>query len=265
MGKKKPTSVKSKKPATTEKPKTEEEEFGFGTALKDGSGYRQRIKANIASMPGHPRKQGVQMQAHHLISQDAVQKHLPERARLNIEYFNYNINCLENLAYLPCTPQGACHLGVQLHCGNHTAIGKADAQDAAENDRHIERSYHDVVAEFLLEIAPLVKGHCAGEMSREALRATSVKICSELNTVSLTVLRLIQKKPQEAPLTKLYPFFQPGNPVGCGGVDSVNGHKDHSQHTCPVGRNHLKRQGDGQRSESIKYSSTERYVLKVGQ
>ncbi|WOB11337.1 AHH domain-containing protein [Piscinibacter gummiphilus] len=267
MGKRKPTSVAAKKKPTepAKKPADKESEFGHGSSLKKNSDYLGAITARIRTIRSHPRHHNVGMQAHHLISSYAVNDLLPTQVRKNIEYFNYNINCLENLVFLPCTLQGACHLGVQLHRGNHTAIGKPDEQDATENDSAVFLPYHNSVAVRLKAIAPLMKKHCVGELEKAELHKLSAEICGELNKVSGTVLLLIQNAPSQMPLTKLYAFFQPGHGVGCGGVDNIPADSAmHAKQHCAVGRDHLQRQRDGQNVENIKYKKVAPYLLEVG-
>lgn len=270
MGKRKPTSVAAKKKpaASDKKPADNESEFGRGSSLKGNSDYLGSITSNIRKHRGHPRHHNVSMQAHHLISSFAVNDLLPTQVRKNIEYFSYNINCLENLVFLPCTLQGACHLGVQLHRGNHTAIGKPNEEDATEDDDDIYRPYHTQVGKRLSAIAPLMKRHCVGEIQKAELHKLSEQICTELNKVSKKVLELIQIAPAVMPLTKLYEFFQPGQVVGCGGVDNIpkgdEGDAVHAKRRCAVGRDHFQRQRPGQKEENIKYKMVTPYVLEVG-
>jgi hypothetical protein len=239
--------------------------FGQGMLTKEGSGYLDTIVANIKEKLGHPRHLGVQMQAHHLISATSV-KQLPKGVKINLEYFNYNINNLNNLVFLPCTLQGACHLGIQPHRGNHTTL-IGSLQDAPDEDAGHRRDYHNMVKDFLMTLAPLIKKKCAGDCTRAEMEKLVENVGKKLNTTSAVILTMIKDEPTEAPLTKLAAHFQPGNPVGCAGVDSVNGRnkgKDHGNHQCPVHRNHLLRQGEGQDVEGIRYQSAGHYAVKAG-
>lgn len=103
---------------------------------------------------------------------------------------------------------------------------------------------------------------CPGYMGGAQEAAARQRVQTELNELSAKVLRLIQCSPREAPLTKVSAHFQPGNVVGCAGTDTTTAHR--AERRCDVGRNHLKRQGPGQRSEKITYADAGRYQLKVG-
>lgn len=262
----KPSSA-ARQPGTTkaQPPAQPDPQFGQGSVNKTDSDYRRAMVAAIAHMPGHPRRQGVEMQAHHLISGKAI-KMLSPGVRKNLEYFNYNINTTKNLVYLPYTLQGACHLGVQPHRGDHSA---KVSQDMFDDDSDVPDTYHKKVRNRLSELAPLINKSCPGDCSKAELSKLVEKVGDRLNGVSLMTLQMIQNIPPEAPLTKLYQYFQPGHSVGCAGVDSVNGHgknhEDHAKHRCGVGRNHLKNQRVGQDKENILYVSDGKYQLKVGQ
>lgn len=239
--------------------------FGNGILTKKNYDYLSDIVKNTQADKAHPRHHGIAMQAHHIISETAV-KNLPDGVRHNLEYFNYNINSLDNLVFLPYTLQGACHLGVQPHRGNHN-VGIPSNEPIGEDDALYEETYHDKVLLQLLGLRPLVRNACAGECSKAELLKISAEVVQVLNQTSKSILRNIQNKPQFAPLTKLYEYFQPGMEVGCAGVDSVNGHgknsASHGMHRCGVNRNHLRRQVDGQRSENISYDAAGAYKLQT--
>jgi len=227
---------------------------------KDGS-YRNRLESAIKGSPDHPYHKNVRMQAHHLLSATAV-KMLPEGVRRNLEYFNYDINCLDNLSFIPSTLQGACYLGVQPHRGNHN-VKLADIADP-EGDDSREDTYHLLVKARLIELKPLTRSKCAGESSMAELARLTLEVKAEFNKISRSVLTTIQSSPRRAPLTKLATHFQPGDACGCAGVDSVNGRKgEHGSFECPVHRNHKMNQGLGQNREEIAYDSNGRYLLEV--
>ena len=100
--------------------------------------YRERLIESVKhseigkTVPEHPLFHGIVMSAHHLISIQGFNK-----SKLNpedIEYKGYNINYPKNLIFLPYETAGACHLGVQLHRGDHRVIDTAG------------RNYHGLVA-----------------------------------------------------------------------------------------------------------------------
>src|SRR5690606_37771760 len=85
--------------------------------LLEKTKYRTTIINAVKNDTGHPHNHNMKMQAHHLVSAKGVQ--LAQMGR-KLEQLGYNINVLENLVLLPSTLQGACHLKVQLHRGDHT-------------------------------------------------------------------------------------------------------------------------------------------------
>lgn len=214
------------------------------------SAYLRNIKNAIEHDKSHPRNNGVLMQAHHIISAKGMS--LSNLAK-KIEKFGYDINELTNLSFIPCTLQGACHLGVQPHRGNHTALVD---QDDYDDDLEV-RNYHMMVAKRVEDLKlPLAK-ECPGSdvKKREVVQ-------TKLDKLSKEILGLIQKKPGAAPLTDIAKHFTPGNSVGCGGADSVRLNKGITQ--CSVERNHLNRQAVGQKTENITYKCDGKYTLIPG-
>lgn len=246
---------------------SEPTEFGIGSTIKN-TNYLDTITKNITHITNHPTRKGVKMQAHHLISATAMKK-LSHQVKKNIEYFNYNINNINNLVFLPSTLQGACHLGVQPHIGNHLIKTDSQIEKICEDDAKILDTYHDKVERMLLSMRPLTMSKCIGECSHAELMQLMEDVKKTLDKISHKILKAIQNKPDQAPLTKLYEYFQPGNPIGCAGVDSVNGHtigklNHHGSHHCSINRKHLKTQNLGQQSEMITFDSDGQYSLEVG-
>ena len=225
-----------------------------GNSAKD-SQYLARIKEAIEGMKDHPRNNGVKMQAHHVISAEGMRL---SGLGKKIEKFGYDINLLANLVFIPCTLQGACYLGIQPHRGNHTALVN---QDDYDDDDHQE-DYHDMVARRIKELDLPLKKECKGS-------ETFAEVQTKLDGLSKSILKLIQKKPKDAPLTSIATHFGPTG-KGCAGVDSVEAHKRAGN--CPVHRKHLfdpanpeASQRPPQKCEEIKSKLTGRYELQVGQ
>jgi len=214
------------------------------------SAYLRNIKNAIEHDKSHPRHNGVLMQAHHIISAEGMK--LSGLAK-KIEKFGYDINELPNLSFIPCTLQGACHLGVQPHRGNHTALVDQDDYD----DDLEPLNYHKMITKKIQDLNLPLDKDCPGTDTHKRK-----KVISQLNALSENILGLIQKNPGRAPLTDIARHFSPSNLVGCGSVDSVRLNKGLSQ--CSVERNHLNRQAASQKIENITYKSDGKYTLKLG-
>lgn len=253
MAKKTAALRKSKQSKDTQRP-VENQRFNPGRTTKD-SRYPGRIKRAVAAIPDHPLHHGVAMDAHHVISATGMHKSgLAEQIRM----FGYNINFLPNLALIPSTLQGACHLGVQPHRGNHTA--PVD-QDNYPNDAQ-PKGYHEMVKDRLKDLKLGLTKACPGYMGGAQEAAARKRVQTLLDELSEEILGDIQRTPRKAPLTKVSTYFQPGNVVGCADTDSTTTHR--AEHQCAVGRNHLKRQGPGQEPENITFAVAGKYQLKLG-
>ena len=209
------------------------------------SKYLTTLKDKTTSRD-HPRHQGVKMQAHHVLSREGIR-----RTRLGEELvqFGYNINTLENLVFIPSTLQGACHLGVQPHRGDH----KGEFDDEQEHPI----TYHDYVARKVKELEPYLKGKCPGSNPRSA-----DKIKGEMDKRGKAILRKIAEKPSMMRLTSVAQHFVPNSPIGCGGVDNVGNHK---AQPCPCKCDHQSSQGPNQKPENITFpKSSTPYKLTMG-
>lgn len=213
-----------------------------------GAAYLSLLKS-LTQEARHPRHHGVAMQAHHAISQKAIfDANLNDR----LEDFGYQIDVANNLVFIPSTLQGACLLQIQPHRGNHTA----ERIEGPDDDGDHPPKYHIMVANRLKAIMSALEEAC-GDLGKDMAKTTQ----KALDKISSDIIRKIQHKPVEARLTVLYPYFEPGNPRGCGGVESV---RSEGSDTCPVHRNHTGKHGPRQGSESITYVCTEPYQLRAG-
>lgn len=196
----------------------------------------------------HPRHHGIKVQAHHILSGDGVKL---SGLGPKLESHGYDINDPPNLAFIPCTLQGACHMGIQPHRGDHTA--QADPENDYDDDDEPD-SYHKFVAKRVSALLP--------HMDEKSLY-DKPSLCDRLDEVSRDLPSPIQYKPTRAPLTTIADAFSPNSPIGCAGLDNIT-----DKHTgkCPVGRNHLGRQGSSppQRQENIKYKLDGHYKLEPG-
>ena len=222
-----------------------------GTIKKDNN-YLDAIKDAIKKKADHPRHHGIQMQAHHIISATGAKKsgvgHLLVKG-------GYNINHLKNLSFIPSTLKGACHLGIQPHRGNHSF----GTQDSYTDD--IEPfDYHNSVAQELQRVIEKVGSDCPG-----GHKGKNDELIRMLNALSLNILREIQFKPSEQPLSRIAKHFKKGG-VGCGGVDSIGKHN--ALMPCPAGRDHYISEEQASNMtgdfENIRYSKTQVFRLTVG-
>lgn len=206
-----------------------------GNSSKDKS-YLKKIKNAIEGDNDHPRNMGIAMQAHHVISGDGMDFADVGAA---VEATGYDINHLNNLAFIPCTLEGACHLGIQPHRGNHTAEGdplrsgvsEGEDQDDYYDDEPHPRGYHNKVAQDLLQFVREHTMACTGNANNDAEAAVK-----GLDALSKTILKKIMDKPQTWKLTSISQHFGEGG-KGCGGVKSVVGYAAVAVQ-CPSGRKH---------------------------
>lgn len=221
------------------------------------TGYLSALLKEIKLNAKHPRHHGVKMQAHHILSADGFHR------SGKVAFFKglgYDINAVENLVFIPSTPQAACHLEVQLHRGNH---GSPDP-DAIDDDGEHPRNYHDAVADAVRDVARKLekKDICKenpekrARAAQKALDRAARKIIDLVNSYSLTLSNVAT---YFAPQGKK---FQNAN-RGCANADTVDAMRK-STAVCSSERNHEQRQASNQRSEEITYRKKE-YSLKAGQ
>lgn len=243
--------------------KLKETKLAGSTGIVDkDSVYLKNLENEIKSDNRHPKHHNIQMQAHHIISEKAVKlagkEYIDELLLLG-----YNINTLQNLIFLPSTLQGACHLGVQPHIGNHTAkapLRSGDENFSYDDDEH-PKTYHDMVRRQLVNSLDKLSKVCPSTNPDAPSRAQK-----RLNQLSLEILIMIAKCPDRARLTNAYHAFKSGSAIGCGGESSVDKKKNPKGlvNSCPVERNHLNNQGQKQKPESITYVKRPQYQLVPG-
>lgn len=229
-----------------------------GNTSKD-SKYLGLMNRAIKGKHTHPKNNGIRMQAHHIISAEGVKM---SGMGSKLEEFGYDINLGPNLVFLPCTLQGACHLKVQPHRGDHTAESERpprleSEEDNYDDDRH-PFSYHTMIATRVHGLKLPLERQCTGldDPARGIVK-------SKMDELSSEILDLIVNRAKRARLTNIADHFAIGNHVGCSGVDSVGDHN--ATRSCPTERSHRSAQGPGQRKEDIKFQTLGRYTPKVGE
>ena len=165
-------------------------------------GYRENLLEAIKDDTNHPLQCGIPMQIHHLLSKAAAKR---SGAKLILESYGYDINKLENLVALPCTFAGACHLGVQLHRGDHTSSSNND-----DDDEHND-SYHDHVQKIIVNAIENIENNCEGGDDK--------KVQDRMNKKSKTVLDDIID--YRIRLTRVHIWFKEKN-SGCNGLGKIN-------------------------------------------
>lgn len=231
-----------------------------GTVVKNKV-YYKNLERRIKSDPRHPKLHNIRMQAHHIISETAVKS--TGKSYINeLLLLGYDINNLENLIFLPSSLQGACHLDVQPHIGNHNAkITHAVDSESSYNDDDHPLDYHDMVRRQLINTLDRLSKTCPSTHPDAPVKAKR-----RLNQLSLEILILIAKNPEKALLTKVYGAFSSESSIGCGGESSIDRRRNPAGlvKACPVGRNHLNAQGENQKSEEITYVKRPHYQLTPG-
>ncbi|UTH76600.1 AHH domain-containing protein [Chromobacterium sp. IIBBL 290-4] len=223
------------------------------------SKYRKLILRHVALKKEHPIHSGIAMQAHHLISASGVKISMTGNW---LEKMGYNINLLPNLALIPSTLQGACHLGVQPHKSGHTIASEMEETD--DDDMH-PKDYHALVARELRVLKAEIQSLCFGN-DQDALN----KLNEKMNHLSEKILHKIQTTPHLMRLSAVADYYLPGL-AGCGGVDNIPKREKGEvvqyteKHICTVHRNHYMAQGKGQAKENITYKKPLlAYKLQVG-
>jgi len=156
--------------------------------------YRKTWLNKAEAQSDHPINFGIHMDTHHLISAEAI-KISTLGGVLKIK--GYVIDSLSNLVGFPSTLPGACHLGVQLHRGDHkhTIPG--------------EEAYHKYVASTLEKNEDGIRG----SYGRTEKEETKSEIHLLLDPKGEDILdELIDF---ELPLTEIFKSFEDGCSIGC--------------------------------------------------
>jgi hypothetical protein len=215
-------------------------------------GYRDKVLQQVGS--DHPINKGVKMQAHHLISRKAL---LDSSIENRLEDFKYDIDNVDNIALIPCTLQGACHLNVQLHRGNHPGVLSVDNGNNDDDSEHPE-SYHKDIKKRINKLKDDIEDgdYCKKESYKKLLRKLdrlSNQIAVDINNHDLA-------------LTNISENFGSGsknNGKGCCDADYVKDARA-SKSACSSERDHYNKQAKGQRKEDIKYKKPDSYVIRGG-
>jgi len=222
--------------------------------MLEKKGYLDRVRRATALDRGHPRHGGVTMQAHHVVSAKGVD--LAGESD-ELRGYGYDINALANLVFLPSTLQGACHLEVQLHRGNHPR--GSEHEDAADDDDAHSLGYHRAVDRAVR--AALRQLRRRRNLCSDNRRSVKCWVNHALAEVSADLLEQIRDF--EIPLTTIHGNFAPRGP-GCKAADGVAAARTPGRR-CLVERNHQGRQAPRQRAEGISLAKpTGGYRLRVG-
>jgi len=155
-----------------------EEELADSEAggLDKNKSYPKDLRNNIPfhELDAHPLSHGIVMQAHHLISSKGAKN---SGFAADLVALNYEINVVDNLVFLPSTLEGACHLHVQVHRGDH----KQKLQDG--------KNYHQYVKKRISEIKKDIND-CKENDGKESpiqddMNAISVKLLNKIANFTL--------------------------------------------------------------------------------
>lgn len=182
--------------------------------------YRKALLARVSMMPNHPIKNGIHMQAHHLISEKSVKE---SRMGELLEHRGYDINTVKNLVFLPSTLPGACHLGVQVHRGDH----KYPNEDENDDDRVHSRSYHREIESKLRRLKGRISDcdSSSKKTVQDILNRVSKKIVNNINSYSL-------------PISRIYSVFNESSEIGCGNSVNIKEHQMTAS-ICKSTRDHI--------------------------
>ena len=165
-------------------------------------GYREVVLNRAKRDPNHPINHGIEMQVHHLLSQQGFIRSKKDK---QLESYGYNINTKENLVALPYHMDAACYLRGQVHRGNHPSF-----VDNNDSDDDHPKSYHKHIANMLRRATKKLEDNCATGNHRTVQKYISAYSHSMLIKISKF----------EIPLTKAYKAFEKSE-SGCGGETSV--------------------------------------------
>ena len=210
--------------------------------------YRKIWLKNAKKESGHPINLGIHMDTHHLISAQAIK--ISGLADTLIRK-GYKIDSLNNLVGFPSTLPAACHLGTQLHRGDH--IYELPGEEA----------YHDYVSALLSNKEEEIDS-CYGRTEKIE---TDSAIHIMLDKDAEKVLRKINSF--KIPLTLIFSRFKEGG-VGCANCTDISPAID-SILACKLGRNHIDQEDrkfqDSKQKwnfESIKFPKLSSWKPKVG-
>lgn len=212
--------------------------------------YAKDLRAAIEDNKDHPLFHGIIMQAHHLISSKGAKNCGFKQTIIDL---NYDINTIMNLVFLPSTLEGACHLGVQVHRGDHKQV----LPDG--------KNYHDYVSTLIGSIQHKIND-CKNNKGKE------YPIQDYMNDISLDLLRKVAKF--QLPLSFVHKNFKKKSLIGCcnfkkiGDVRKAMKNNGSEDNHCNLNRNHFGHShafsSSGKNSSEITYPKSS-YELKVGQ
>ena len=225
-----------------------------GNTDKKNSDYRGALLKAVKDDNDHPINNGIHMEAHHLVSQEAVKQ---ADMKTFLESSGYEINDLSNLVFLPATLPGACHLEVQLHRGNH--IAPNSEQDDDDEDHH-PRDYHKTIKRLLRKLKANTLKSCSSD-SEDIKRSTE----KEMKKLSSRILDDIEEF--DIALSPIMHAFKPESSLGCGNCVDVKEHEIDASRCKTDQRDHYNEEHpkfrNGKYLKTIKLTKRQ-YKLKVG-
>jgi len=160
--------------------------------LDKNKSYPKDLRNNIPfhELGAHPLSHGIVMQAHHLISSKGAKN---SGLEADLVELNYEINVVNNLVFLPSTLEGACHLNVQLHRGDH----KAKIPDTKNYHRYVQGQ----IADIKQKINDCDKNEEKKSPIQDAMDLVSREILNEIAAFDI-------------PLSFIYKNFKPDSGLG---------------------------------------------------
>lgn len=179
-----------------------DDDVDFVDGVIEKKGYRSKWLRHARAHSGHPINYGIHMDTHHLISAEAV--NISELSQSLVDK-GYMINDINNLVGFPATLPAACHLGLQLHRGDHLYKKTPN-----------EKPYHKYVSTLIQEKKEKIKA-CYG---RTKAREKSTEIHKLLDPISIDILSDLNDF--ELPLTDIFLRFREGGKGGCRNSFDIN-------------------------------------------
>jgi hypothetical protein len=194
-----------------------------------GTKFRDKIIANVIDKEDHPYNLGVSMQAHHLVSKKGMKI---SNFEIKLKKYGYEIDDIDNLVLIPNEPFDACHMNVQLHRSNHSALNNYsfNSQDDKTDDEH-PLDYHQVVKKLINFLEPDISHICSLKTSPDKKTNLIQALVNDISDQVLTDINSFKLK-----LTSIALDFYKDSDIGCSNHNNID--KNREKELCKKRRSH---------------------------